>query len=487
MTAAAFVIVTGAVMIGSISYRNYQSALSERQGAAILSSENEYSTQSEQILTQDIKLKSADEYEDKPAWNKLTKEDCEALGIDFEVVSTCINLLKNMADGDVVEIGNFEYEQLRKSGVLSSLGVVYMDEAEIRKNDIKFDLTVYLRQGISHSMLMPEGNVSGKVSIDEFKGMIENEIEESSAYSGIANEMCVGSILTYIPYEDETFYSCGAYVKHNIYKIPDIDQVEDYYGIHTIHSVVPPQEAEYCMQYYRSRTSAMYEDEFFLLGNPNKQGREIDDNNREMNISAILWAAPMKYTLDVIKGTQMKADHSVKDPPAYWITFENRKGLYSPESQDGRFTFETTIEFVTEDGRIFTFLHEQYMRNTEYKKEEEIQELYSSQEIVVPRELALHITDLKILNQTEESYTIEVSFTKEDAVRSRAVQMATWTEAGGQDDLVWHVAVKDGNTAVCTINKADHNNESGRYITHVYIRNGEDGNEIMQPIEIDME
>lgn len=29
--------------------------------------------------------------------------------------------------------------------------------------------------------------------------------------------------------------------------------------------------------------------------------------------------------------------------------------------------------------------------------------------------------------------------------------------------------------------------DSSRYITHVYIRNGEDRNEIMQPIEIDME
>ena len=49
------------------------------------------------------------------------------------------------------------------------------------------------------------------------------------------------------------------------------------------------------------------------------------------------------------------------------------------------------------------------------------------------------------------------------------VLLPTWTEANGQDDLVWHQASVSQNTATCYIRTSDHKNEYGTYITHVYV------------------
>ncbi|MBM6931801.1 GBS Bsp-like repeat-containing protein, partial [[Clostridium] spiroforme] len=53
------------------------------------------------------------------------------------------------------------------------------------------------------------------------------------------------------------------------------------------------------------------------------------------------------------------------------------------------------------------------------------------------------------------------------------VKLPTWTEKNGQDDLEWVVAKvtdnRDGTyTATATISCADHNNETGKYNTHIY-------------------
>lgn len=49
------------------------------------------------------------------------------------------------------------------------------------------------------------------------------------------------------------------------------------------------------------------------------------------------------------------------------------------------------------------------------------------------------------------------------------VLLPTWTEANGQDDLVWHQASVSQNTATCYIRTSDHKNEYGTYITHIYV------------------
>lgn len=76
------------------------------------------------------------------------------------------------------------------------------------------------------------------------------------------------------------------------------------------------------------------------------------------------------------------------------------------------------------------------------------------------------ITDVKVTDVSQSGYT--VTCTVSDNVGVTSVTMPTWTEANGQDDLVWHEATINGNTATCTINISDHNGESGVYITHIY-------------------
>lgn len=50
-----------------------------------------------------------------------------------------------------------------------------------------------------------------------------------------------------------------------------------------------------------------------------------------------------------------------------------------------------------------------------------------------------------------------------------SVSFPTWTQANGQDDLIWHTGtVKYGTVAECTIDLSTHNKESGTYITDVY-------------------
>ncbi|MGN0298208.1 MAG: GBS Bsp-like repeat-containing protein [Lachnospiraceae bacterium] len=77
------------------------------------------------------------------------------------------------------------------------------------------------------------------------------------------------------------------------------------------------------------------------------------------------------------------------------------------------------------------------------------------------------IESLKVTDKTNEGYTVNVTFTAEAGVRK--VLMPTWTDKDGQDDLIWHEAKISGNTASYHVNISDHNNETGTYITHVYV------------------
>ncbi len=87
-------------------------------------------------------------------------------------------------------------------------------------------------------------------------------------------------------------------------------------------------------------------------------------------------------------------------------------------------------------------------------------------EPVVQEKLA--ITDLEVTELSEDGFRVTAAFTAPNGVSE--VLMPTWTEANGQDDLVWHRAQVNGNTATCYVRTADHKNESGLYITHVYVK-----------------
>ena len=77
------------------------------------------------------------------------------------------------------------------------------------------------------------------------------------------------------------------------------------------------------------------------------------------------------------------------------------------------------------------------------------------------------ITNAKVSNVSSEGYTVTVTFDAQEGVSS--LQLPTWTEKNGQDDLVWHNASVSGNTATFHVKASDHKGETGSYITHIYL------------------
>ena len=77
------------------------------------------------------------------------------------------------------------------------------------------------------------------------------------------------------------------------------------------------------------------------------------------------------------------------------------------------------------------------------------------------------ITSAKVSNVSSDGYTVTVTFDAQEGVSS--LQLPTWTEKNGQDDLVWHNASVSGNTATFHVKASDHKGETGSYITHIYL------------------
>ncbi|WP_029180437.1 GBS Bsp-like repeat-containing protein, partial [Streptococcus suis] len=78
------------------------------------------------------------------------------------------------------------------------------------------------------------------------------------------------------------------------------------------------------------------------------------------------------------------------------------------------------------------------------------------------------------VNQGVGSFEVKIS----DIVAPKGIAkvlVPTWTESGGQDDIVWHEASRQSDGSyLARINKTQHKYESGKYISHVYYR-GHDG------------
>lgn len=74
-----------------------------------------------------------------------------------------------------------------------------------------------------------------------------------------------------------------------------------------------------------------------------------------------------------------------------------------------------------------------------------------------------------IVSETSTGYTVRVTGVGDAISGVSMVRFPTWTEANGQDDIKWYAGTNKGNGVwECTINKNQHNNETGKYITHVY-------------------
>lgn len=77
---------------------------------------------------------------------------------------------------------------------------------------------------------------------------------------------------------------------------------------------------------------------------------------------------------------------------------------------------------------------------------------------------------IEIFNLSHTGYSIRVrGLRSSDGITE--LQVPTWTENQDQDDIFWYRAVEWGGDWYCTINTLDHNNESGKYISHFYVLN----------------
>ena len=75
---------------------------------------------------------------------------------------------------------------------------------------------------------------------------------------------------------------------------------------------------------------------------------------------------------------------------------------------------------------------------------------------------------IEIFNVSSTGYAIRVKGLRSSNGIS-GLQVPTWSEESGQDDLVWYDALKWGDDWYCTINSVDHNSDSGIYQSHFYI------------------
>lgn len=76
------------------------------------------------------------------------------------------------------------------------------------------------------------------------------------------------------------------------------------------------------------------------------------------------------------------------------------------------------------------------------------------------------LVDVRVTKHSSKGYRVVAKVDSQFGVSS--AQYPTWTENNGQDDLVWHSASVSGNYISCYIKASEHNNETSRYITHLY-------------------
>ncbi|HFI0935122.1 TPA: GBS Bsp-like repeat-containing protein [Streptococcus suis] len=78
------------------------------------------------------------------------------------------------------------------------------------------------------------------------------------------------------------------------------------------------------------------------------------------------------------------------------------------------------------------------------------------------------------INSNTGTYDVIISEVKSPVTIDK-VLVPTWTENKNQDDIIWHEASRQSDgTYKYTVKKFEHNNETGKYISHVYYR-GTDG------------
>jgi hypothetical protein len=76
------------------------------------------------------------------------------------------------------------------------------------------------------------------------------------------------------------------------------------------------------------------------------------------------------------------------------------------------------------------------------------------------------ISNVKVTDINEDGYTITCDVS--DNIAVSRVEFPTWTAKDGQDDIIWHNGIINGNTASYIVNISQHGNERDLYYTHIY-------------------
>ena len=122
-----------------------------------------------------------------------------------------------------------------------------------------------------------------------------------------------------------------------------------------------------------------------------------------------------------------------------------------------------TSEHGSESGTYYTHV---------YVTDSEGRQAIGGTSVQVPAVSAAPTVDnITVSNVTSSGYDVTATFTATAGVSK--VQMPTWTDANGQDDLIWYTATVSGNTATYHVPTSEHGSESGTYYTHVYVTDSE--------------
>lgn len=140
-------------------------------------------------------------------------------------------------------------------------------------------------------------------------------------------------------------------------------------------------------------------------------------------------------------------------------------------------SYEVTIkksEHKNETGKYITTVYYQGENGTRTFVGTTNVTLPASQTVEKNSEIASGKVTVSNVNSNSGTYDVVISEVKSPVAIDK-VLVPTWTENKGQDDIIWHEASRqpDG-TYKYTVKKFEHNNEIGKYVSHVYYR-GTDG------------
>ena len=343
----------------------------------------------------------------------------------------------NKTDSEILEIAR---EKAEKSEELKKLGKTVNVDGEISTEEDGQTVPPYFDVIVDNDMY--------KVSMEEqeFIGEV-GKIVPSVDFSATTTSKSItlkittkrsqgGTVECYIKGENDSNYGTAQKATDNQYTFDNLEQGKKY----TVKVVVTSgngqkaeKEKEYTTGAIKELTAADVEFEYSV------NGTVIDKKtwtNKEVKVTAKLKVDIAGYTLVTKKndGTWQKTDNQ---------TFSENGIMY----------------VALTDGR-------------NYGKAE------ATGNVTNIDKTAPSYSSTEVKNVNSNGYDVYVYGVTDSGSGVNRVQFPTWTEANGQDDLqqdydtnpeVTGIKQTDGTTWVYHVDVAKHNNESGSYITHIYI------------------